>query len=141
MRYVLDCSVAIKWSVPEVLTEEAIQVLDGLRSGSVSLVAPEIILAEFGHTVRKRVGAHQLTRDEAEQVWEDFLSLSITTVLTAELARSAFPLALDHMATFYDALYVALAQREDLKVLTADDRMVNAFAPLGRTIALGDLRI
>ena len=47
-------------------------------------------------------------------------------------------LAVKHMATFYDALYIALAEREDLKVLTADDGMANAFASLNRTVRLAD---
>ena len=49
-------------------------------------------------------------------------------------------LALRHTATFYDALYVSLAVREDLSVLTADDRMGSAFAPLNRTIALATFK-
>jgi predicted nucleic acid-binding protein len=50
-------------------------------------------------------------------------------------------LAVTHMATFYDALYVALAVRENLKVITADERMVNAFAKLDRAIPLADFRL
>ena len=45
-------------------------------------------------------------------------------------------LAVSHMATFYDALYVTLAERESVRVLTADDRMCNAFASLDRTLRL-----
>ena len=52
------------------------------------------------------------------------------------LVVSAMNLTTRHMSTFYDALYISLAIREDLKVLTADERMVNAFAGLDRTISL-----
>lgn len=138
MRYVLDCSVALKWFIPEPLSERAIPALDRFRGGSLALIAPEIILAEFGHGLRKRVGYRQLAREEASKIWEDFLSLEIDLTPSRDLAKLAFPLALDHMGTFYDALYVALAEREDLKILTADERMVNAFAPLGRTLLLRD---
>jgi predicted nucleic acid-binding protein len=58
---------------------------------------------------------------------------------SASLAPQAFALALAHTGTFYDALYVALAEQQDLKVLTADERMVNAFARLGRTLPLRHL--
>jgi predicted nucleic acid-binding protein len=47
-------------------------------------------------------------------------------------------LAIQHLGTFYDALYIALAERENLKVITADDRMANAFARIDRTLALAD---
>ncbi len=41
-------------------------------------------------------------------------------------------------ATFYDALYLTLAEREDLTVLTADKHMVNAFGKLRRTLKLAN---
>jgi predicted nucleic acid-binding protein len=44
------------------------------------------------------------------------------------------------MGAVYDALYVTLAIREDLKVVTADDRMANAFATLDRTVRLADFQ-
>ncbi len=139
MRYVVDCSVALKWFIPEPLSELAIPVLERFRAASLVLIAPEIILAEFGHALRKRVGFRQLAREEAVKIWEDFLTLGIDLAPDRDLARLAFPLALDHMATFYDALYVALAQREDVPVLTADERMTNAFASLDRTVSLASL--
>jgi len=43
------------------------------------------------------------------------------------------------MGAVYDALYIALAVREDLKVVTADDRMVNAFAKVNRAVTLASL--
>jgi predicted nucleic acid-binding protein len=42
------------------------------------------------------------------------------------------------MGRFSDALYVALAIREDTKVLTADERMVNAFSRVERAVFLPD---
>lgn len=140
MRYVLDCSVALKWFVPEPLSEQAVDVLGQYQSGALDLVAPEILLAEFGHGLRKDVVSGHLPREEATQSLEDLLAVGVPTVLTRELAPRALELALDHMATFYDGLYVALAEREDVPVLTADNRMVNAFAALNRTFSLGSLK-
>lgn len=140
MRYVLDCSVALKWFVPEPLSNQAVDVLHQHQSGTLSLVAPEVVLAEFGHGLRKDIVSRHLPREKGTQVWEDFLSIDLHTVPTRELARRAFILALDHMATFYDALYVALAERENIKVLTADERMTNAFAPLERTVSLATFK-
>jgi predicted nucleic acid-binding protein len=140
VRYVLDCSVALKWFVPEPLSEQAVDVLHQHQSGVLSLVAPEIVLAEFGHGLRKDIASRHLSRERGTEAWEDFLAIDVQTVPTRELARRAFVLALDHMATFYDALYVALAEREDIKVLTADERMANAFARLECTASLATLK-
>ncbi len=73
-------------------------------------------------------------------IWQEFRGLQIAFTPSAELANHAVTLALDHMGAFYDSLYIALAIREDLKVLTADQRMVNAFAKLDRTVWLGDFK-
>ena len=61
-------------------------------------------------------------------------------VSTRALAPEALDLAFRHSGTLYDALYLALAIREDLKVLTADDRMVRAFASLDRTLPLASFQ-
>lgn len=89
MRYVLDCSVAVRWFVRQTYWEQALTVLERVHAGGTDLVAPDVIVAELGHC-----------------------------------------------GTFYDALYLALAEREDLQVLTADGRMTRAFAKLGRTLHL-----
>jgi predicted nucleic acid-binding protein len=138
VRYVLDCSVALKWFVPEPLSDKAFVALDRFRTGDIEFLAPEVCLAELGHGLRKRVIGKEITAAEAGAAWTDVLSLDLDTIPTAELGASALALALDHLATFYDALYIALAARDGLKVLTADDRMVNAFAGLNRTASLAD---
>lgn len=39
MRYVLDCSVAIKWFVPEALSDVALGLFQRLEAGELTLVA------------------------------------------------------------------------------------------------------
>ena len=136
MRYVLDCSVAVKWFVPEPDSGLARRLLRD--HGTAAFLAPALIVGEVGHAVRKLAFGKELTADQARGVIADFLSLGIQTVPLASLATDAIQLALDHSATFYDALYVAFAVREDLKVLTADDRTASAFAKLDRTLRLAD---
>ena len=135
-RYVLDCSVAIKWFVPEPLSELALPLLERLQSGSLTFVAPESSIAEFGHSMRRLVVGGRLTPEQAIRAIERLVALPIESVDARPLAKAALQLALAHMATFYDALYVALAEREELKIVSADDRMANAFAGLGRIVRL-----
>ncbi len=139
MRLVLDASVAVKWFVPEILSREARAILPRLQSGDLQLSAPESIVAEFGHALRKHAVAGRLEANQCQGFVRDFLGLSIERTAIAPLAEVAMGLATSHMATFYDALYLALAQREDLRVLTADERMVNAFGSLNRTLTLASL--
>lgn len=140
MRYVLDCSVAIKWFVPETLSDLAERILARHEAGEVALVAPDSIVAEFGHSLRKLVIGDALTLDRSLLILRQFLDMRFERVLAEPLASEALPLAIAHMATFYDALYVALAIREDCRVLTADERMINAFASLDRTVSLASFK-
>ncbi len=139
MRLILDASVAVKWFVPEVLSGEARALLPRLQSGDLELSAPESIVAEFGHALRRHAMAGRLEAQQCQGFARDFLNLSIERTAIGPLAEVAMGLATGHMATFYDALYLALALREDLRVLTADDRMANAFARLERTVSLASL--
>lgn len=142
MRYVIDCSVAVKWFVPEPLSDRADSALDQFMAGELSLLAPESIVAELGHALRKCVLSQdrrkKISPEESHSFLDEFLVIGIETVPIAPLASQAIRLTTQHMATFFDALYVALALREDLIVLTADEPMTRAFARLGRTLHLSD---
>ncbi len=140
MRYVLDCSVVVKWFVPEPLSEIAEQVLARHESGEISLVAPNTIVAEFGHSLRKHVIGRFLQPERALSSLGQFLGMKFDRAAAEPLAENALRLAIAHSATFYDALYLALAERADIVVLTADDRMATAFSKLGRTVLLADFK-
>jgi len=128
LRYVLDCSVATKWFVPEALSERALPLLEQLKLGSLGFIAPESFVAEFGHSMRRHVLGGQLDASRAVRAIDHLVGLPIEIADARPLARRAMQLALTNMATFYDALYIALAEREQLTVVTADDGMANAFS-------------
>lgn len=136
MRLVLDASVAVKWFVPEPHYREARSLLPRIQSGDVELIAPETVVAEFGHALRKLVVGRKMDAAECPNFVRDFLSLDVRREPIGPLAEDAMRLTTRHMSTFYDALYIALAIREDLRVITADERMVSAFSALDRTISL-----
>jgi predicted nucleic acid-binding protein len=140
LRYVLDCSVVVRWFVPQIHFERAVEIFGAFQARAVDLVAPEVIIAEFGHVLRKLVVGASLDPEQAPADLDTFLTLPIAMVADRELAAEALRLALRYSATFYDSLYVALAIREDLKVITADKAMCAAFESLGRTLWLPDYR-
>ena len=59
----MDASVAIKWYVPEVHSEIAACLLDGTHE----LIAPDLLLPEFGNIVWKKVQRGQsLCRNQSQ---------------------------------------------------------------------------
>ncbi len=66
-RLVVDSSVVIKWSVPEVHSADALRYLDP----DLERDAPELLLAEVSNMLWKKVGRGELTRVEAEGIAAD----------------------------------------------------------------------
>ncbi len=127
---------ALKWFFAEPSSDVALTVLERLQRGVLELIAPDCIVAELGHSFRKLVVGGKLSAQESYAAIEEFAALPIVLAPSRALARPAMELALGHMASFYDALYVALAVREDVRLLTADERMANAFVRLERIVSL-----
>ena len=57
-RFVVDASVAIKWWVPEVHSADALRYLDP----DIGREAPDLLLAEAGNILWKKVNRGELTR-------------------------------------------------------------------------------
>lgn len=141
MRYVLDCSVVLKWFIAEPLSDVASRLLHEFVVDEVGFLAPDAIYAELGYILRKHVLRGHFTAERGHAFMDQFVALGIPTVGVGSLSSEAARLTTDYMANFYDALYIALAIREDLKVLTADGGMVSAFAKLDRTVHLADFPV
>jgi predicted nucleic acid-binding protein len=142
LRYILDANVALKCFFPEDFSPLAREVvLTQAPAGRLSLIAPDILVSEFGHGLRSHVSRKGVPADYARFAWLEFRGLDVPLTPSVDLADEALELALGHMGAFYDALYIALAIREDCQVLTADDRMIGAFTKLGRTAHIGDFRL
>ena len=139
MRYVLDCSVAVKWFVPEDDSDRALALLAKYQDLTVDFVSVETVHSEFGMRFGAALRRDRLDVAQARHALQVFLALPLPLVPSRLLAPAALDLAIAHHTTFYDALYMALAIREDAPVLTADERMATAFAPLDRTVLLRDL--
>src|SRR5207244_2921022 len=51
MRFVLDCSTAVQWEVPEPDSSKAIRLREEYRNGTHELVAPDIFPAEVANAL------------------------------------------------------------------------------------------
>jgi predicted nucleic acid-binding protein len=125
-RVVVDSSVAIKWFIPESLWSHARRLLDGYETGMLDLLAPDLIYAELGNIVWKKQAVHGLSAEDARQVIAALSALNLQITPSAALLAEAYPLAVSHRRTIYDALYIALSLRERCPFVTADEKLVNA---------------
>lgn len=121
--FVVDASVLVTVLAGAERAEWAAAVLGagGRRQG---LWAPHVIDAEVGHSLRRRVAAGQLRADEARTALADLARLPMRRIAHRGLLDRAWGLR-DNLS-FYDALYVALAERLTASLLTLDGRLANA---------------
>lgn len=129
--FVLDASVAAKWMLPakaELLRPEAYRLLDAYGAGDINFVVPDIFWAECGNIVWKAVRQQRFGRHEAEIAILSMMNRSIPTVSSATLLPKAVSIAFDFGRSVYDSLYVALAVKSRIQLITADERLANALA-------------
>jgi predicted nucleic acid-binding protein len=119
---VVDASVAAKWFLREPDAPAAVRLLDGRRR----LAAPDLIYCEVGNIIWRLHTRGTLSTEEASQMTDDFLAMPLEIYSSALLLPSALEIAIATNRTVYDSLYVALAIELDAKVVTADQRWVNA---------------
>ncbi|MCL5264494.1 MAG: type II toxin-antitoxin system VapC family toxin [Chloroflexi bacterium] len=122
-KLVVDANVAAKWYVPELDSEAASAILDR----GDPLFAPDLIIAEFGNVVWKKVSKGELGQSEAVEIIRAFISSSPVVLRPATVFLSAaFDIAIRYNVTVYDALYLAVALDESCPLVIADKRLGQA---------------
>ncbi len=127
-QLVLDASVGIKWYfADEEDNSLAREILRAYLADELGLVAPTHIHYEVFNAlmVASRLRMPRLTQDDAIQAMEEFLRLAIPTITDDALLRSARTVAFRYGCAFYDGLYLALAERLNIRLITADRKLYN----------------
>ena len=86
--------------------------------------APQLLTAESLHVLRKLVLRGLLTEEQAKEALDNLLDVPIALIDHPPLARRAWELR--HMASAYDALYLALAEQLEVPLVTCDARLAGA---------------
>jgi predicted nucleic acid-binding protein len=121
---IVDSSVVVKWFVPEVHEAEALRV----RDGGTPMHAPAFLDIEVANILWKKIQRGEIARATADGILAQLPRQAITRHDPATLLQPAFEIACRAGRTVYDSLYVALAVQLGGRMVTADDRLVNALA-------------
>lgn len=126
MQLVVDSSVIVKWLVAE--KEEwmgqALKLLDKLKSEAVEVVAP--VLAK--HEVINVIKHKSLTDPEKTLCIENLYDLPIKYFdVSRKQARNGWDIAEKMAITFYDAVFMELAQRLNATLITANPKHQKSF--------------
>lgn len=123
---VVDASVAAKWFLPEVHSEDALRLLDE----PYRLLAPDLLYSEVGNTLWKRVVKKEISRKQSIEIIRALETLPLVSFATKPLVAAALEVACRTGRTVYDSVYLALAAHHDCRLVTADRRFYNALRSL-----------
>ena len=121
--YIVDTSVAIKWIVDEEDSDKA-ELLRG-----ADMFAPALLRIESGNVLRTLAAKKIVTNERALDLFL-FLQTAPVTIIDSDelLEQRALDLALALKHPMYDCVYLALAERMDRRLITADRRFVKALS-------------
>lgn len=117
----VDASVVVKWFVNEHDSVLAERLLDDQSAH----IVPAHALGEIGHVLIERLRRRQVTQEQFNLA-RGVLPGDFVVVPLDEIFDRAIDIALAAHQTFYDALYVATAERYETFVLTADRKLVRS---------------
>jgi predicted nucleic acid-binding protein len=126
-RLVLDASLVTALVLPVPAAEPANRFLAQAYREDIRLLAPDLWVAEVTSALRREVYAKTVTYDAADRYLARLFRLGIETVmLDRDLAHRALGWAARlGQAKAYDSFYLALAEREQTVLWSADGRLVD----------------
>lgn len=136
MTLIIDASVALKWVIPEVLSDKA----DRLRAGDDELLAPDLLLVEVANALWKKTAGREISPAEADRAFDLVSESGIDLRPTAPLLTRAMHIARRLNHPVYDCVYLALADREHASFVTADRRLLRRIPARTLQVAVVDLR-
>ena len=114
MKWVVDASVAAKWLAPEPDSLFAEALLDD------ELIVPDLLFAEVGNILWKKQLRGEMDAAATQVGARWLLQVPLQVHDSASLLADALALALQLQHPAYDCFYLALAQRIDVPMVTAD---------------------
>lgn len=126
MAFVLDCSVALSWLLPDEINPAADGLLDSLVEEPA--VVPEIWPLEMANVLLTACRRGRMKDEDLWQLLEHAASLPVTVEQTgsAHVFLAVSRLAHRHGLTSYDAQYLALAKNRSLPLATLDTKLRKA---------------
>ncbi len=137
--YVIDASVAVKWFIKEGEKdrEAALAIRQRHITGRAQMIVPELFLLEVPNAIK---AGRRSTEEELAQALEVLADLGIQVEgYSKEILRKTNALAWAYKLTWYDAVYVAVAESLGFPMVTADEALVRKMRGHSIVLRLSDL--
>ncbi len=134
-KLVLDASVVIEYLVTGPHTTKASAFFQTLKDGDQVLVTT-FTRVECLNVLWKHVRFHRLPEERARQLIIDLKKMPFQVKSIFMAYERAFEIGLVHQLAIYDSVYLALAEREQCTLVTADRRQASAAEKIGIRVEL-----
>ena len=125
---IVDTSALIRLYVPDGPIPDGLEDhLVAAWKAETTLMIPELALAEFAQVLWKKEQAGHLRSTEVDEIIAAVLELPVEIVGHHGLLTDALMLARHSGLTIYDALFLSLAGKKKAELITADQKLKNAF--------------
>lgn len=137
MMFVLDCSVALAWCLPDEQSDYAASTLDLLLDQQA--IVPPLWHLEIMNVLLMAQRRKRLEEDRIPHILQALSALGISTdkkhINISDLNFISF--AVKYQITSYDAAYLYLAKREKILLATLDKKMKQVAEQLGMFLDFG----
>jgi predicted nucleic acid-binding protein len=92
-----------------------------LKAGTISV---DLVIKETVNAIWKRVMRKEISLEEAKSMFEavkEILNKAVIIENEMDYIDEAFEISIKRNVTVYDSLYIALAKKKKLELLTADE--------------------
>jgi predicted nucleic acid-binding protein len=97
------------------------KIADFLKAGTISV---DLVIKETVNAIWKRVMRKEISLEEAKSMFEavkEILNKAVIIENEMDYIDEAFEISIRRNITVYDSLYIALAKKKKLELLTADE--------------------
>ena len=130
--WVIDTSALIRLFVPDgPLHPEVETAINRAASGADLVLAPHLLLAEAASVLLRKRRRDELSSQELRALLDEVALLPIRLCEHGPLLPSACTLAEAHGLSAYDALYLALAEQHNARLITNDKDLAKVAHALG----------
>jgi predicted nucleic acid-binding protein len=122
----VDASVFLAWLLPEDLSDQAEAFFARAGREGAELIAPALVTAEVLSGLRRAVYRKRVTSEDGDEARSTFREVALQLHDLSWLSDRAWSLGSDINApSLHDMFYLALAERENCELWTADKRLLN----------------
>lgn len=123
----VDASFVIILLLFEARRAQVLTLMQQWNEEGIQLVVPPLFFAEVTSILRLRVYTRDITPQDGERAFADFLQFTVTTITLPDLQPRAWAFAKQYnLVRAYDAQYLAVADFLGCDFWTADQRLSNS---------------